>query len=94
MAKKWMQVHVVTTEDAMFGNGPTDGYDVDDSRKTFVNMVEAKLAAQLPEYESDVIEVSWPKRAIVSDDNEDAEATAETIVNEVYGSFEWLVESE
>lgn len=94
MAKKWMQVYVDTSEDALFGSeGPT-GYDAGDSRKAFVSMVEAKLAAQLPDYESDVIEVGHPKRAIVSDDNEDVEATAETIVNEVYGSFEWLVESE
>lgn len=77
MSRKWMQVHVVTTEDALFGN-----------------MVEAKLAAQLPEYESDVIEVSWPKSALVSDDNEDAAATAEQIVQEVFGSFDWLIENQ
>ena len=87
-----MQVHVVTTEDALFGNGPVEGIDIDESRKTFVRMVEAELAKQLPDYESDVIEVSWPKSALVSDDSDDAAGDAEKIVADIYGSFEWMID--
>lgn len=92
--KKWMHVYVDTSDDALFGSeGPAD-YDANDSRKAFVNAVESRLAAVLPDYDSDVVEVAHAKRAVVSDDNEDAEAAAEAIVAEIYGSFEWLVESE
>jgi len=94
MSKPYMHVYVNTDENALFGSEGPGEHDADLSRKSYVNMVEGAVVEAFPDHDVDVVEA--PHTRYIDGDFEtsgdfDDAATAERIVNDVYGSFEWLV---
>lgn len=84
----YIHVYLNTSEDTMMGSEGWNGYDEKDSVNAFAQQVEQEVIAAYPDAEVEV-ETHAVQRT-VNTDIENAEDTVFAIVQDVYGSFEWL----
>mgnify|MGYP000890636607 FL=1 len=84
----YIHVYLNTSEDAMMGSAGWNGYDEKDSVAAFAKQVEQEIIATYPD--ADVEVETRAMQRTINTDIENAEDTVFAIVQDVYGSFEWL----
>lgn len=91
-ANETIKIEYDNSEDAMYGQNGSDGYDATASEAKFEKMLMAELKKNYPDNEIE-ISTGYGKYSVDGDTGHDEIPWIEEIIHQVWSTFEWLVQA-